>query len=56
MARHDHHLHKGESLKAAAKDRLTQRGEQWTDMRQAVFDALAGFKRPASALASWPAP
>ena len=49
MARHDHHLHKGESLKAAAKDRLTQRGEQWTDMRQAVFEALAGFKRPASA-------
>jgi Fur family zinc uptake transcriptional regulator len=49
MARHDHHLHKGESLKAAARDRLTQRGEQWTDMREAVFQALAGFKRPASA-------
>jgi Fur family transcriptional regulator, zinc uptake regulator len=49
MARHDHHLHKGESLRSAAKDRLTQRGEQWTDMREAVFDALAGFDRPASA-------
>src|SRR5688572_20683732 len=49
MARHDHHLHKGESLKAAARDRLTERGEQWTDMRQAVFDALAGFGKPASA-------
>ena len=49
MARHDHHLHKGESLKSAAGDRLTQRGEQWTDMRQAVFEALAGFSRPASA-------
>jgi Fur family transcriptional regulator, zinc uptake regulator len=49
MARHDHHLHKGESLRSAAKDRLTQRGEQWTDMREAVFDALAGFSKPASA-------
>ena len=49
MARHDHHLHKGDSLKAAARDRLTEHGEQWTDMRQAVFEALAGFKRPASA-------
>ena len=49
MARHDHHLHKGESLRDAAKCRLTERGEQWTDMRQAVFDALAGFGKPASA-------
>ncbi len=49
MARHDHHLHKGDSLRDAAKSRLTERGEQWTDMRQAVFDALAGFGKPASA-------
>ena len=49
MARHDHHIHQGDSLRAAAKDRLTQHGEQWTDMRQAVFEALAGFKTPASA-------
>jgi Fur family transcriptional regulator, zinc uptake regulator len=49
VAKHDHHLHKGESLRDAAKARLTQRGEQWTDMRQAVFDALASFGKPASA-------
>ena len=49
MARHDHHLHKGDSLRDAAKSRLTERGEQWTDMRQAVFDALASFGKPASA-------
>ena len=49
MARHDHHLHKGDSLRKAAKERLTERGEQWTGMREAVFEALAGFDRPASA-------
>ena len=49
MGRHDHHLHEGESLHDAARDRLTVKGEQWTDMRQAVFKALAGFDRPASA-------
>jgi Fur family zinc uptake transcriptional regulator len=49
MTRHDHQLHEGESLKSAARDRLTQQGEQWTGMRAAVFDALAGFEKPASA-------
>ena len=49
MGRHDHQLHEGESLKAAARDRLTRQGEQWTDMRAAVFDALASFEKPASA-------
>ncbi len=49
MTRHDHQLHQGESLKAAARDRLTKEGEQWTDMRAAVFDALASFAKPASA-------
>ena len=49
MAAHEHHLHQGESLKRAAREHLTSRGEQWTDMRGAVFDALAGFDRPASA-------
>ena len=49
MTRHDHQLHEGESLKSAARDRLTKEGEQWTDMRAAVFDALAGFEKPASA-------
>ncbi|HKP35070.1 MAG TPA: transcriptional repressor [Sphingomicrobium sp.] len=49
MTQHDHQLHEGESLKAAARDRLTRQGEQWTDMRAAVFDALASFDKPASA-------
>jgi Fur family zinc uptake transcriptional regulator len=49
MARHDHQLHEGDSLRHAARDRLTQQGEQWTGMRAAVFDALAGFDKPASA-------
>ena len=49
MAAHDHQLHEGESLKDAARERLTRQGEQWTDMRAAVFDALAGFENPASA-------
>ena len=49
MAQHDHTLHEGESLKTAARDRLTRQGEQWTDMRASVFDALASFDKPASA-------
>jgi Fur family zinc uptake transcriptional regulator len=49
MARHDHQLHEGESLKSAARERLTKQGEQWTGMRAAVFDALASFEKPASA-------
>ena len=49
MGKHDHHLHEGESLHDAARNRLTEKGEQWTDMRAAVFSALAGFDRPASA-------
>lgn len=49
MTGHDHQLHEGDSLKRAARDRLTQQGEQWTGMRAAVFDALAGFDKPASA-------
>jgi Fur family zinc uptake transcriptional regulator len=49
MGRHDHHLHEGESLKDAARARMTEKGEQWTAMRAAVFDALAGFEKPASA-------
>src|SRR5439155_8472287 len=49
MTRHDHQLHQGESLKSAARERLTRQGEQWTDMRAAVFGALASFDKPASA-------
>lgn len=46
---HSHQLHEGESLRRAARERLTNEGEQWTSMRAAVFDALAGFRHPASA-------
>ena len=49
MGAHQHHDHKGESLHEAARKRLTSRGEQWTDMRASVFEALASFDRPASA-------
>ena len=49
MPRHDHQLHEGDSLRTAARERLIAGGEQWTGMREAVFDALAGFTQPASA-------
>ncbi|MBA3668883.1 MAG: transcriptional repressor [Sphingomonas sp.] len=49
MPVHDHQLHEGESLREAARERLTRQGEQWTGMREAVFEALAGFDKPASA-------
>jgi Fur family zinc uptake transcriptional regulator len=49
MGNHDHHLHAGESLKDAAARRMTERGEQWTEMRASVFEALAAFEKPASA-------
>lgn len=49
MPPHDHKLHEGEALKDAARERLTRQGEQWTGMRESVFDALAGFDKPASA-------
>src|SRR3546814_13621346 len=46
---HHHHLEQtGESLAGAAKLTLEQQGEQWTDMRAAIFDVLAGFEKPAS--------
>ena len=49
MAEHDHQIHEGESLTTAARERLTEQGEQWTQMRASVFEALAAFDRPASA-------
>ena len=49
MGNHDHQIHEGESLRSAARERLTRQGEQWTGMRAAVFDALADFDKPASA-------
>lgn len=47
---HHHHLEPtGDSLAGEAKHMLEQQGEQWTDMRAAIFDVLAGFDKPASA-------
>ncbi len=49
MAQHAHTLHHGAPLADAAQAALEASGEQWTGMRARVFDALAGFERPASA-------
>jgi len=46
---HVHHSHKGADLVEAAKATMEKCGEQWTQMRAAVFDALASFDKPASA-------
>ena len=49
MTAHNHQIHEGKSLREAARAHLESGGEQWTDMRARVFDALASFDRPASA-------
>ena len=51
MAAHAHHHHEpeGAALTQAAQTTLEKAGEQWTVMRAAVFEALAGFEKPASA-------
>ena len=49
MGAHQHHLHEGESLRDAAAAQMAEKGEQWTEMRSAVFDSLAQFDKPASA-------
>lgn len=46
---HVHNSHEGESLSSAAKATMERSGEQWTQMRAAVFEALASFDKPASA-------
>lgn len=48
-ADHKHSEHSGAALVAAARRTLTGAGEQWTDMRASVFDALATCEAPASA-------
>lgn len=48
-AHHDHHEPQGKDLAKAAQTTLEKSGEQWTQMRANVFDALAGFAKPASA-------
>lgn len=49
MPDHDHHIHAGPELAAAARATLEQAGEQWTDMRAAIYAAVAEQERPASA-------
>jgi len=46
---HDHDVRSGPALTLAAERALTGAGEQWTALRAAVFGALAGFDKPASA-------
>jgi Fur family zinc uptake transcriptional regulator len=46
---HVHHSHAGDNLADAARSTLERSGEQWTTMRAAIFEALAGFDKPASA-------
>lgn len=46
---HSHTHHSGDELVVAARRTLTAAGEQWTDMRAAVFRALAAAGQPASA-------
>lgn len=49
MGAHEHHEPEGEALAKAAQTTLERSGEQWTQMRAQVFEALSGFARPASA-------
>ena len=46
---HHHHEHSGHDLARAAETALIQAGEQWTDLRADVFDALSTHATPASA-------
>ena len=48
-AAHHHAEHEGGALTDAARAALVKAGEQWTPMRESVFDALRGFAKPASA-------
>ncbi|QIG79613.1 Fur family transcriptional regulator [Stakelama tenebrarum] len=49
MHAHEHHEHHGAALTRAAQATLEKSGEQWTTMRQRVFEALAASDKPASA-------
>lgn len=46
---HDHRHRAGAALIDSARTTMLAAGEQWTLMRAAVFDALAGLPTPASA-------
>jgi len=47
--KHAHAHHHGAALAEAAQAELEARGEQWTQLRAAVFDILNHFEKPASA-------
>lgn len=49
MAQHHHHHEAGPALAREAQATLEAAGEQWTDMRAAIFDAIALQEKPASA-------
>ncbi|TMM48295.1 Fur family transcriptional regulator [Qipengyuania marisflavi] len=49
MAGHTHKEHSGEALIDAARRSLTDAGEQWTGLRESVFQELARHDKPASA-------
>ncbi|TRW17947.1 Fur family transcriptional regulator [Glacieibacterium frigidum] len=49
MAAHAHHDAPGPALTLAARGAVERGGEQWTDLRATVFEALADFEKPASA-------
>jgi Fur family transcriptional regulator, zinc uptake regulator len=49
MAGHMHHDLVGDRLIDAARDSLVSAGEQWTEMRADVFEALTARATPASA-------
>ncbi|MDT0576116.1 transcriptional repressor [Croceicoccus sp. F390] len=48
-SRHVHQEHAGATLVSEAQSVLTAAGEQWTDLRAAVFRSLADRTAPASA-------
>ena len=52
MSAHSHQLHQGNALRDAAARRMAERGEQWTDMRASIFDALAAFDASLAAAGS----
>jgi len=46
---HHHHEFTGAALREEARKVLEESGEQWTEMRATIFDALAGQEKPVSA-------
>ncbi len=46
---HTHRLAAGPALATAARSAFERAGDQWTDLRAAVFDVLVAVDRPASA-------